>query len=109
MSQRPRLRRNGFTLVELLVVVSIIALLVAILLPSLTQARELARRVACAANLSAMGKGWMLYWTDNSNRTPNMFNARADVADTVSQFNYLIFCRSGAGGPDYVNAGKLYQ
>jgi prepilin-type N-terminal cleavage/methylation domain-containing protein/prepilin-type processing-associated H-X9-DG protein len=49
-------RRRGFTLMELLVVVAIIALLVAILIPSLGAARRLARTSACAANLRGIGQ-----------------------------------------------------
>ncbi len=55
------MRKNGFTLIELLVVVAIIAVLVAILLPTLTRARESARRVVCAANLKQIAGGYYFY------------------------------------------------
>lgn len=51
----------GFTLIEVLVVVAIIALLVSVLLPSLKTAREQARTTVCAANLGTIGKGAMAY------------------------------------------------
>ena len=51
----------GFTLIELLVVVAIIALLVAILLPALEQARDVAGRTACAVNLHSITTGLVLY------------------------------------------------
>ncbi len=63
-------RSKGFTLIELLVVIAIIALLVAILVPSLGRARELARRVWCASNLNAIGKGMYLYDTENDQGVP---------------------------------------
>lgn len=53
--------RSGFTLIEVLVVVAIIALLVSILLPSLRSAREQAKISVCLANLGTIGKGAMAY------------------------------------------------
>lgn len=50
-----RVQRAGFTLVELLVVISIVSLLVAILLPTLASARESSRAIRCSANLQQIG------------------------------------------------------
>ena len=63
-SPAARRRRSGFTLVELLVVVGIIALLVTILMPALQRAMELARRAVCATNLGSIGRGLSLYDTE---------------------------------------------
>ena len=53
--------RRGFTLIEILVVVAIIALLIAILLPSLNQVRWQAKQVACLANLHDLGRSFVMY------------------------------------------------
>ena len=58
-------KRNAFTLIELLVVIAVIALLMAVLLPSLRAARERAKRTVCAANLQQIGRGIMAYGTDH--------------------------------------------
>ena len=60
-------RGAAFTLIELLVVVAIIALLIAILLPSLSRAREQAYQVKCAANLNGVFKGMLYYADDKKN------------------------------------------
>lgn len=59
---------RAFTLIELLVVVAIIALLISILIPGLTLAREQARRTRCAANLAQLGVAWRMYLDEHQGR-----------------------------------------
>lgn len=56
---------TGFTMVELLVVITIVSLLIAILLPAMRQARESARAVACMSNVRSIGIGWRMYLDDH--------------------------------------------
>lgn len=61
---------RGFTLIELLVVVAIIALLMAILLPSLGSAREQAKAIKCLSNLKQIGTAMVRYFQDNGDWFP---------------------------------------
>ncbi|HSU68387.1 MAG TPA: prepilin-type N-terminal cleavage/methylation domain-containing protein, partial [Tepidisphaeraceae bacterium] len=69
MLRRPRFER-GFTLVELLVVVGVVTLLIALLLPVLSSAREQARATMCMSHERQLWQGWLLFAADHENRLP---------------------------------------
>jgi prepilin-type N-terminal cleavage/methylation domain-containing protein/prepilin-type processing-associated H-X9-DG protein len=79
-------RRTGFTLVELLVVIGIIALLISILLPALNSAKERANRVKCASNLRQIGQGILLYANDNKSAYPRTRASAGASSTTMTWF-----------------------
>jgi prepilin-type N-terminal cleavage/methylation domain-containing protein/prepilin-type processing-associated H-X9-DG protein len=81
-------RRAGFTLIELLVVVAIIALLISILLPSLSQARELAKRTVCATNLRQISMAQIQRATEYANEIFTMTHGTGsdDLAHLFPEF-----------------------
>lgn len=70
----PCKKQRGFTLVELLVVISIIALLVSILMPALSRAREQAKLVICRSNISQLGKVVSVYRSEFEGTVPPIFS-----------------------------------
>lgn len=64
------LKPRAFTLIELLVVIAVIAVLMAILMPSLNKARAQAQRTVCAAHLQSLAKAGVLYADDNNGKFP---------------------------------------
>lgn len=61
-------RKHGFTLVELLVVIGVIALLISILLPALNKARQASQTVQCQSNLRQLTMAFIMYTYDNKGR-----------------------------------------
>jgi prepilin-type processing-associated H-X9-DG protein/prepilin-type N-terminal cleavage/methylation domain-containing protein len=73
--------RAAFTLLELLVVVSVIGLLTALLLPALSRAREKARDAKCRSNLRQLCAAALVYTADHAGRFPSAY--RTEFADGV--------------------------
>jgi len=80
MTQPSAHERRGFTMIELLTVTAIVALLMSLLLPSLSAARDAARRVACLSNTRQLVTAWTVYANDHQGHAMPL--AYFEFADT---------------------------
>ncbi|MEN6520146.1 MAG: type II secretion system protein [Armatimonadota bacterium] len=86
---RPRQSPPGFSLIELLVVISVIAILASILMPVMNSAKQAAKKSKCASNLQQLGRAFSLYVSDWSSFYPS-------PGGVVGDYNY--WSQSGKGG-----------
>jgi prepilin-type processing-associated H-X9-DG protein len=109
-SQAATQAASAFTLIELLVVIATIALLLAILMPSLGSSRKSARAMVCASNLRGVGQGLVLYNNDHKEAVIPSFNmtgtdGSGQVLDgwapILDRDGYMESSRSAKGNPFY--------
>ena len=94
-------QRSAFTLIELLVVVAIIALLVAILLPSLNEARGIAEQVVCGHNTKQWGLAFALYDHDNGGLPSFCHDQNISAGGSGSDIHYVLGPYLGYNWEDY--------
>jgi prepilin-type N-terminal cleavage/methylation domain-containing protein/prepilin-type processing-associated H-X9-DG protein len=101
-------QKSGFTLVELLVVISIIALLLAIMMPALQKAREQAKRMVCLSTMRQFGLAWSMYIEKNNNRLPYRAysgSAKSPTWDAELYYGALLGEYVGMSGESWVASG----
>ena len=94
---RRRTNIGAFTLVELLVVVSIIALLISILLPSVSRAKDRAKQMVCSANLRGISQAGLVYAADDPGENMVPIGPRDGISSSSRFSSYGFGGKSGRG------------
>lgn len=101
------MKRRGFTLVELLVVIGIITILIAILMPALSGARKTSQQIACANNLRQIVLATIQYGQDNKNKLPERYQPTVDLG-TVGPMSWAYYnAYATLPAADSANIGRL--
>jgi prepilin-type N-terminal cleavage/methylation domain-containing protein/prepilin-type processing-associated H-X9-DG protein len=118
------LRPRAFTLLELLMVISIISCLAALLMPALTTIRKKADSAACLANLRQIGIGGIVYAAEHNQTTPTIepwpsqpvygsSSGAQNILDALKPYGVtaeMLKCRSDLAGPNYyAREGSSYE
>jgi len=102
--------KKGFTLVELLTIISVTAVLVAMILPSIKSAKETARRTICASNLRQIGTATHSYAAENEGKMPSGWGKNYSISSISNLIQGEVI--NSLGGETTmvpVDKGKLYE
>lgn len=109
VASRARFARSGFTLVDILVSLTVIAVLISLLLPSLSGVRELTRRVVCASNARQHGLGLAMFLEDSKGVLPESKFEAKQRADDKGQLQNMMIARTSETPAEWDGLGVLYE
>ena len=84
--------RKGFTLIELMIVIAIIAILAAILVPNFIRARAQSQLTSCKSNLKNIGTALEMYFTDHNGQYPHSDVSWSQSNSLLTVSRLLVIC-----------------